>query len=624
MDAIFWSSTRNKNNKNFVTITSDISFTAFAVRYISTAIVLGIATLFNTLDFAIATITPFGALVAGYRFAGSAPAKPTLLFNIVNDLPPIALYKSLRHKHTGAALSLVASTIGSLLTIVTSGLWVFNPSVEIVQSATATLQSTWSVDFNSTNITNSRAPKIFNEIAHGGTNNATLIWDTVVLPVVGDVEVTGSSISKTGSRDSSSQYNFIVPAIQPVLNCSVLPQTNVSVFVSELEGGRGLGRPLLLSNFAVTTRVPTGCVASSMPNTTSMVNFSSAFDAAFTYDGDNPDWVGFIYDLPIKPASISTFPVTCPSLGVIFGTFTWPSRDVILSNITALMCTQQLQLVKANVTYFSDSLSALGPILTPPVRLTPNPATLLADPNTGRSSLSYPISNAFGIYTTGFTERPRQHFDNFFEHLTSGPNGTVHEALVGESNAQALIDAMKKLYQKLMLHVIDLDYRSSDMTSTSSQQPGADVNERVKGTTTAIAPRLKISELSKIVLQALLAAMVVLGGLAYWFVDLRNTLPRNPYPIANSLAFFAGSTMLLGDTGEGLNRRPNVRLRAVKRKPVMVMKGKSFGLGWWQREYSATAYSDEVTAVPVAEDEEPVSGKRFGIDIMGYTIKAKK
>ncbi|GAP86803.1 hypothetical protein SAMD00023353_2100720 [Rosellinia necatrix] len=170
-----------------------------------------------------------------------------------------------------------------------------------------------------------------------------------------------------------------------------------------------------------------------------------------------------------------------------------------------------------------------------------------------------------------------------------------------------------------MLHVIDLDYRSSNMTRTSFQQPGAGINERIQGTSTTIVSQLKINEVSKIILQALLAAMAVLGGLAYWLVDLRNTLPRNPYPIANGLAFFAGSTMLLGDMGGGLNGRPNVRSRAVKRKRLMVMKGKSFGLGWWQREYSATAYSDEVTAVPVTEDEELVSGKRLGIDIMGNT-----
>ncbi|TGJ86470.1 hypothetical protein E0Z10_g2290 [Xylaria hypoxylon] len=87
------------------------------------AIVLAIATMFNSLDFAIATMTPFSALAKG-----RALADRTMMFNIVEDLPPVAL-------------SLTASTIGSVLTVVTSGLWFLEPSVIVSRDATGSIQS---------------------------------------------------------------------------------------------------------------------------------------------------------------------------------------------------------------------------------------------------------------------------------------------------------------------------------------------------------------------------------------------------------------------------------------------------------------------------------------------------
>jgi Protein of unknown function (DUF3433) len=123
---------------SFMKVSSDNSADVYALRYSSTVIVLIIATFFNSLDFAIATLTPFSVLRSG-----CATSQRTMLFTILGDLPPVALYKAVRHRHFGAALSNVASSIGSVLTIIASGLWVMDNLVTIEKDPTATLGTVW-------------------------------------------------------------------------------------------------------------------------------------------------------------------------------------------------------------------------------------------------------------------------------------------------------------------------------------------------------------------------------------------------------------------------------------------------------------------------------------------------
>ena len=573
-----------ESNDNFVTVPSDSSAAAYAVRYGSTVTVLIMATLFNTLDFAIATMTPFSALRAG-----NAPAERTVLFSIVGDLPPVAFYKTIRHVHVGAALSLAASTIGSLLTIITSGLWFMNTSIVISQSATASIESGWTIDFEARNITGSTAAALFNAIQHGSVDNATLIWDNVVLPVIGNAELSdsGSALQTTIGSDSL-QYNLAVPSLQPVLECSVLPSSAILVNQTRVDGAGPLGRTAVWNNFGATAPLPAGCISSSPLDEPDTITFSSELDLNRVGPPEDPNWIGFLYDLSVSPSNPPPENADgCPSLGAIFGTY--GDDPGLERTITAVVCTQRLQQVEANVTYSSTDPSILTPNFTAPVHLSPVPATTLLDPRSGVSSLSYATRAAFGNFTTSFTERPRSRIDTFFNQLTTGPGGTSHEDLLGPSNTATLTAAMNTLYQKFMVRVIDLDYRSStntDTPETSAASLPIPDDGIVEGTTTLTTSRLKMSRVSKIILEALLGAMVLLGGLAYWLVDMRGTLPRNPYPVASGMAWFAGSRLLGKTSGDGNgngngNGVGGGREMVVKRKPVVVVRGKVFGLGWW-------------------------------------------
>lgn len=93
--------------------------------------------------------------------------------------------------------------------------------------------------------------------------------------------------------------------------------------------------------------------------------------------------------------------------------------------------------------------------------------------------------------------------------------------------------------------------------------------------------------------------MTVLGGVAYWLVDMRDTLPRNPYPIASSMALFAGSRFL--ETGLDM---------------MEVVKGKKFRLGWWDDAGSDRRGSRDPALSTGLRDKDLTTTKRFGVDMV--------
>lgn len=627
---------------NFVTLPSDSSAAAYAIRYSSTAFVLGIATLFNSLDFTIATVTPFSALSQGVT---GASGERTMFFSMVADLPPVAIYKAVRSRHAGALLSLLASAIGSLLTIVVSSLWFFDPFVQISQVASAKAQSGWRIDFgavNSTaNSTMSSGAALFNEMQHGGTDGGSLIWEnSVVLPDINILEPIGSSLSSASEGSgwngpNRHYYNFTIPAIQPIIECSIIPESLIEAYVSEEEGAGGVGRSLRISNFVATAHLPEGCRSVSKPDETSTITIRHGLDASREGTAADPNWIGFLEDLQIQPAShLSSNGSSkgCPSLGVTFGRYLVQTsagdngEDILDYEAIVMLCTQRLRVVEANVAYYDTSPGAnsLTPNLTSPIHLNTDnyQPRNLADAQSNISSLSYAMAAHFNNNTTPFLSRPRQRFDNFFEHLTTGPEGISHEDLLDKEN---LVKAVKALYQKFMVRIIDTDYRVS-LNETAADRNGRTqetmqpVDVVVQGTSIQTVSRLKMSGTSKIILEVLLGFMVICGGLAYRLVRIRGVLPRNPYPIASSMALFERSRLLDGlkekDISHAVeNEQHDVREAGSEkssRETVEKLKDRSFRLGWW--DYGRASGKRDVAG---SRDQEALMPtQRFGIGLV--------
>ncbi|KAI0550611.1 hypothetical protein F4679DRAFT_199337 [Xylaria curta] len=577
----------SENDERFVTISSDSSIDAYAVRFGSTASMLIISTLFNTLDFAIATISPFSVLAAGY----AAPER-TLFFSIVGDLPPVALYKAIYHMHLGAALSLVASTIGNLLTVVISGLW-FDTAIEISRETAAEVQSGWNIDFLNL-LPRDDTVEFFEELQHGRVKASALIWGNMLLPSIGNPQPSITSGLRETAENQTLQYSIAVPAIRPHLECGIIPQSAIEVNEPQFADDRGEFR-----EFRITALLPAGCYSPSPADPFGTISFY-----LYTNDYKHSKWVGSLTSFGLKPSFNSTISEGCPSLGAIFGTY--EHNDLQLqpkSNLTALLCTQYLQSVKVNTSY-TGSLSKLSaPDITAEAHLSSPPKNIM-DVHSGSYSLSTPIDYSFRSLDTGQKVLEKVDFHPFFWFLSN--KGTDREKFLGSGNVGTLTSAMNDLYQSFMVHVIDRECRST-ISKNTIPVPNDGV---VKGIVTIPGSRLKINRTSKVILQVFLSIMVVFGGLAWWWVDLR-VLPRNPYPIASSMAFLAGSRLVEGGSNQAARGGENQEQpRAIRRKPLVVMKGKRFRLGWWE-DPNAEAGSESDSN---SQSGPSLSRKRFGID----------
>ncbi|KAI0202492.1 hypothetical protein F4808DRAFT_468624 [Astrocystis sublimbata] len=593
------------NNEHFVTVASDASIAAYAIRYSSIAIVLIISTLFNTLDFAIATMTSFSALAIG-----GATAERTIQFTILGDLPPVALYKTIYHMHIGATLSLVASTIGSLLTIAISGLWV-ETAIEISRNVTVEVQSDWNVGFTGTSINTFLAGiveedtiALFNDVEHGVPDKATLIWGNVVLPRVGNPQPSITSQLKETSEESAPEYHITVPAVRPFLECSELPSSAIHAS-ADLSNDGLRGHRWLSRTFEATATLPAGCVDPySSAEQSDTISFSDWFD---DYNNNTSGWVGWIFDLSVILKSDKAPAEGCPSLGAIYGTYEGAEQPHL--NLTALICTQHLQLVQANVPYPADM--SFTPNLTKQVHLNSIPPKNIVDSQSGSSSLGTEISESFyHLEVTGPVDDKIQ-IDPFFSRIIGGQTAIERESLLGSENVDTVIAAMNDLYQKFMVRVVDLEWRRNTGGENSTQYP-SDKNI-APGYMTVTTKRLKINKTSKIVLQTILGTMVLLGGAAWWCVDMR-VLPRNPYPIASSMALFAGSR-LIGASGHSPDgSREQEQQWRIKRKPLVVLKGGRFRLGWWDGSNAVAGDSsgDDPASHALLSSTER---RRFGIDV---------
>jgi hypothetical protein len=164
--------------------------------------------------------------------------------------------------------------------------------------------------------------------------------------------------------------------------------------------------------------------------------------------------------------------------------------------------------------------------------------------------------------------------------------------------------------------VIDAQFRQPLQPGRNSSL-GADTMAR--GVVTTVSSRLQMDHTSKVTLQILLAAMTLLGLLAFLLVDLRGTLPRKPTTIASTLAFLAASDLCCAQDHHLLPARAEwLDEKALER----VFHGWLFSLGWWpahQKQHDQDADVADGAAgfmrTPgVGKDDSSRTG-RFGVDV---------
>ncbi|OTB12382.1 hypothetical protein K445DRAFT_305258 [Daldinia sp. EC12] len=544
---------------------------AYYIRYLSSIAILVIVALFSSLDFTITTFTPFHALRSK-----QVSASQGILSNLDRSIPPLVFYHAIRRRSWGAFLSSIGRLIASTLTIIVSGLWVTDLSVRYSTQVSALTASTWDLSWENSIFEDGGAASRLPKVIFNSSFGLKGAYDNLVFPDITEVAVMGSRHDdpRFNVSDPATQkyleYTVRIPALRPRLRCE-------PAIVHYGERG-----------FEAFYPIPQHCHGLRGDG------HDNGTLALGTDSKGNLDENGNVITESKKFND-------CPSTSIIFGHL-GPDRTST-ENITALVCFQEIQIVKAEVSFGferTDPRSILklshSNIRSPPT-VDESTAVLMTNAQ-GLSSLSFSIStNIARVEWEWANDKPDTDWSNFFIPIAYGPNMPSLEAMLGPNNTQLLIDTVNRLYNMYMVRVITSPIFRKPLNGSTDAAA-----QRLTGTVSTTVPRLKVDYVSKLILQVLLGAMIISGGLGFSLTRIRGTLPRSPFSIASQMALFAGSEFC-----EPKNMPAGAEWMT-KRELETLFGNWQFGLGWWQ-------VPSDCKATPENGPRDSRVTRRFGIDI---------
>ncbi|CEI63321.1 unnamed protein product [Fusarium venenatum] len=560
---------------------------SYVTRIASTAVVFAIATMFNSLDFNIATLAPYSALRSG-----SVQANRSILFHLLSVSPFLVIMKTLRAGYFGAATSNISTLLGSFLTIVVSGLWILTGNILLVKPSSV-MVTNWHASWPINGTDDGGAAVALNLIRNGGANASLGIWEDIVLP---DIEL---SVSHTPSSDLNYQYlnyTYRVGALRPFLSCMAIPSSS---FTLELDVSSIYRREILSAHFLA----PYSC---GDVKVNKMANISFGLNPIllrYQFAGASERAVsGFIGGYIDLNTTAGTSDAECPSVGVFFGRIS--DKDIPTWNLTALVCSQGIEQIPVDVTYKGNpALRQINEDVQP--KLERDEGWRWMNKTSKSQTLGYRLHRFLDADLVRFAGE---------------------EDLIGPNNVNKLIRAVERNYAEYMRIVIDRNFRANKnntaelMTAEAfpSKASPSSYKTKISGTSYEYGTRLAINSTSKLILQILLAAMAVLGLASYLLVKIDGTLPRNPCSIASTMGFLAGSQLC--DPSSGIIPRGAEYMS--DKELANVFDGWVFSLGWWHTQRSSDTQSSDSGSMDVvgseqedgAESTREVS-KRFGVDV---------
>lgn len=136
---------RSERQEGFAAFNNFTAIQVLAIRYVSILIALLIANIANGLHFVTMTLSPLHSLCSSRITPAQIPR-----LSLVGHMLPIAFTNAVLTGQYGASLSMIAMTIGSMLTIIALGLWSVTDGIG-VQEMQFVRQDVWeltSAQFN--------------------------------------------------------------------------------------------------------------------------------------------------------------------------------------------------------------------------------------------------------------------------------------------------------------------------------------------------------------------------------------------------------------------------------------------------------------------------------------------
>ena len=546
-----------------------------AASVISSLIMIMIAMSYDSIEFGISTFGPYQTLRRGHAVGRD------LLRNNVGQLPLLAIVGAVRDQRVFVALASAAATIGSLLTIIASGLYT-TESVPTASNLTVTTADYFGTYWNSSSDGSGLAGITYNLIEHENASYPSYTYKGLAFSAL-----TADSLPQVdGAINATIEVRIL--ARRASLNCTIVPKENITFSTAAQGSADGFSYSTL---YMFTVGLPDSCpeFRNLSDNIVSSITFENAIDWKTPNDTDfSYPYASLLNDFEFATGysnntdynddtigSGSNAP-GCPSLAFIFGLF--EQQNISAENVTAMLCVQGLEDVDTRTTFALPSMTVEKD--TPPA----------VDEQSAHWVASEDYVNPF--YGPGLTFEPfndSAQFDGFFQTVLWGTSGVPFEELLGSANEDRLVSAIQGVYREYMAQAISenmrLPYNGTEVgPSYKAHLP--DSIERV---------RLVQNRTSKIVLQSLLGAMLLCGIVVYASsFGLHRLLPHCPWSMAGAMSLVADSEMCERKImPEGAEFMTDKQLEAA-------LQGYLFNLGWWDMK----------------------GGQRYGIDV-GVAVTAQ-
>ncbi len=550
----------------FISISNrELSITLFT-RFLPALSMLVIATLINALDFNIAVLAPFNALTA----ATAQPTRNTISNSSLGLPLPLALWCSLKQRRWGPFLSGSATLIGSVLTIVVSGLFTVD-QLSVPQTVSVNLIDRFDTKWDNS-VKNDNSAAVLASLTESlGLNYPRYTYAELALPAL------SSAISSGSKLDNNRILRIDLPALRADLECVKVPVEMFNVSTN-------YNFRIATAQASVFARVPlpATCLFGGINGTGNAIEFSNTFALS-----GNSSYVGKLIDLhvgPFDPIQDSSFgelspntqlnnPAGCPSLAFIYGFA--DVDDPAKTSVTTLMCYQYIDQVQTNV---SLALADLTIPATQPPTVDESSSKRLPSGDNKETAFQFRLQlhmddefssfnqSATNTLTLAASSSP---LDNFFQGVLFGMQRLDQALLASSDEAEVsqVFGSIRGFYRRYMAQAISSNMRVPLQSDHRQAMQGTMLNAQLQ-------PRIVQNRTAKIVLQVQLGLIFLLVSLAVYFSKLHELVPLNPCTIAGVAALFAWSRMcdLSDPVGVDVMRHGGKGLNDGRYR---------FKLGWW-------------------------------------------
>lgn len=567
---------------------------------LSAGAMLGIATMFNTVEFNISMLAPLRYLQGKVR-----DPRGDLMTCYLGRTPPMILITAFLRQHWSVMLSTSAALVGSVLTIIVSGLYTFETQGSRMPISLDRLDE-FDVTWAGSAFNDSAAAVVSSLTESTGLADPAFTHQELAFPRVQPVSLRIRNSSQTPLLQTQ------LPALRASLDCVALDPTTFNFTATS--------NPRLGSSsatFSSTMPLPSNCERGGSGGNESTIDFQASFSLR-----SNTSYVGKLLDLHVGPYDdvlAEAFdelaphtqpdnPPECPSLAFIYGyaDINDPSKTVA----GAMVCTQQLDQLSAAITFTPANMSIS--LLYPPV---PDEDSAVRVPNApnnnldGQTYVSYRIQQHFDktfISNDHFRSPGRKcsfwdampndalqgsdpPIDPFWQGvLCAEPNLPVELLANGNEEARSRIySSVQAFYRRYVAKAIDANMRRPlDFKRDAQREEESEVKAMLINSEQIV--RLIQSSTPKIILQVMLGCMSVLMGVAVWMCRLWEPMVQhNPCSIAGKMVLFAGSSMCdpaNGGNGEDGAVLPDDVEKMDEEELRRLWRGRVFRLGWWEGE----------------------------------------